>query len=157
MSRLSPPVQELAGFPRLGVQYPAALNTLEVTDYSVVPPRAGGGRYRLHVPMVDEDGHDIAGLRLPDVAVPLATHTGWNLRSGIFAAGQLCDLAGSYFPLPATARADDPRRSIRDRYPTRMDYVKAVAAYARGMRDEGLLLDEDVERYIERARSDPRY
>jgi hypothetical protein len=156
-ARLTVPVQDIAGFPRIGVAYPSGPNELDVTDYAAVPPRASGGRYRLHVPMTDEDGHDLAGIRLPDVAVPLATHTGWNLRGGIFAAGQLCDLAGSYFPFPLAKRAGDARRSIAERYKDRMDYAKAVAAYARTMRDEGLLLDEDVERYIERAKSEVRF
>jgi len=32
------------------------------------------------VPAVDEAGNDRAGIRLPEIAVPLATHTGWNYR-----------------------------------------------------------------------------
>jgi hypothetical protein len=155
-ARLTMPVQDLTGFPRIGVTFPYGLNTLDVTDYSTVPPRVSGGSYKLLVPMTDEDGHDLAGIRLPDIAVPLATHTGWNLRSGIFAAGQLCDLTGSYFPLPSNKRPGDPRRSLAERYKDRLDYAKAVAAYARAMRDEGLLLDEDVERFIERAKADAR-
>ena len=33
------------------------------------------------VPQVDADGNDLAGIRDPEVAVPLATTTGWNFRS----------------------------------------------------------------------------
>jgi len=47
-------------------------------------PYLKGGRRRsaaaLLVPAVDEDGNDRAGHRLPDIAVPLATYTGWNFR-----------------------------------------------------------------------------
>jgi hypothetical protein len=158
-ARLTVPVQDVSGFPnlgKLGVTYPNGMNGLAVTDYAQVPPRVSGGTYQLLVPMTDEDGHDLAGIRLPDIAVPLATHTGWNIRGGIFAAGQLCDLAGSYFPLPATRRDGDPRRSVAERYKDRMEYAKSVAAYVRALRDEGLLLDEDVERYIERAKTEAR-
>jgi len=35
----------------------------------------------LLVPQVDGDGNELAGIQLPDVAVPLATYTGWNFRS----------------------------------------------------------------------------
>ena len=31
------------------------------------------------VPQVDADGNEIAGIRLPDIAVPRGTFTGWNL------------------------------------------------------------------------------
>ncbi len=33
------------------------------------------------VPQVDADGNDLAGIRDPEVAVPLATTTGWNFRN----------------------------------------------------------------------------
>jgi hypothetical protein len=38
----------------------------------------------------------------------------------------------------------DPRLSIAERYPTRDVYLSRVAEAAIGLRDEGLLLDEDV-------------
>ena len=34
-----------------------------------------------YVSALDEDGNETAGVRLPDVTVPLATFTGWNVRS----------------------------------------------------------------------------
>src|SRR5262249_11451526 len=53
----------------------------------------------LLVPQVDEDGNDRSGIRLPDVAVPLATYTGWNFRStSIGAPGELVPLLGSSIP-----------------------------------------------------------
>jgi hypothetical protein len=33
------------------------------------------------VPKVYSDGNELGGVRLPDVAVPLATYTGWNFRN----------------------------------------------------------------------------
>ncbi len=146
---LTPFMREAAGFPDLraiGVDYPGVINQLELA----------GVPYQVHVPMVDADGNDIAGIRLPDVAAPLATYTGWNLRRRGFAEGQLCDLTGASMPFAATPRAGDPRRAISQRYPTRIAYAKAVALVARELRDQGLLLQEDVDRYIERAKIDQR-
>ncbi len=157
---LVPPERDAVGFPdlgKVGVAYPAVINHLDVVDYSVVPPRADPNRrYQLLVPMADIDGHDIAGVRLPDVAVPLATHAGWNLRRSGFAQDQLCGLNGVHVALPATPVAGDPRRAISERYRSRLEYAKAVAIAARALRDEGLLLDDDTNRFIERAKVEPR-
>ncbi len=157
---LTPPEREAVGFPDLravGVEFPAVINALALVDYTggVAKP-AVGRSYQLLVPMTDADGHDIAGIRLPDVAAPLATHTGWNVRRKGYADGQLCGLNGLYLPLPARPRAGDPRRAISQRYASRIDYARAVALAARELRDQGLLLQEDVDRYIERARIDSR-
>jgi hypothetical protein len=114
----------------------------------IVPPRVGPP-YRMLVPAVDADGNEIAGIRLPDIAVPTATFTGWNLRSeSVGAAGALGRWNGSYIPFALTAeerkQSGDPRLSIAERYPTRDAYIARVAESAVGLRDEGFLLDEDV-------------
>lgn len=114
------------------------------------------GPYPLFVPMADMDGHDIAGIRLPEIEVPLATHAGWNLRRARATPAPLCGPNGLFVPFEATPRAGDPRRAISQRYPSRIEYAKAVALAARSLRDQGLLLQEDVDRYIERARREPR-
>lgn len=114
------------------------------------------GPYPLFVPMADMDGHDIAGIRLPDIEVPLATHAGWNVRRGRAAPAPLCGPNGLFLPFAPTPRAGDPRRAISQRYPSRIEYAKAVALAARSLRDQGLLLQEDVDRYIERARRETR-
>ena len=80
------------------------------------------------VPAVDEAGNDRAGIRLPEIAVPLATHTGWNYRRAkIGAPDRLASEIGSYLPLPRT-RADrlktgDGRPSIAERYKNADDYI----------------------------------
>ena len=157
-SMLTAPTRDAVGFPELqGVGFPASPNELTVVDYSAGAARADRThRYQLFVPMADIDGNDIAGIRLPDVAVPLATYTGWNLRRKGFADGQLCGLNGMHIPFPATARSGDPRKPIGQRYPNRLAYAKAVALAARELRDQGLVLQEDVDRYIERARTEAR-
>jgi hypothetical protein len=121
----------------------------------IVPPRAGAP-YRVLVPAVDADGNEIAGIRLPDIAVPLATYTGWNLRSEkAGAAGALARLTGSYLPFAATAKerekTGDPRLSVAERYPTREHYLARVAEAAVRLRDERFLLDEDVVEIVKTA------
>src|SRR5207245_1888899 len=57
-------------------------------------PRDGAGAPLPYlVPQVDRDGNPVGGLRLPDVAVPLATYTGWNFRSNAIGGTE------QFFPL----------------------------------------------------------
>jgi len=161
---LVPPDRTAMGFPdlsSLGVGFPGVINTLTMVDAAAVPPRADPARaYRVQVPRTDGDGHDIDAVRLPDVAVPLATYSGWNLRRAGFAEGNLCGLNGISVPLSQTvadrAARRDPRASIAERYPNRSAYVQRVQASAEALRNAGFLLDEDMQRWIAQARSEPR-
>ena len=77
------------------------------------PPKVTGA-FPVLVPQVDADGIDLGGVRLPEVSVPLATLTGWNLRSAQRGAqDQIAEFYGSTFPLAKTkeqrAAAHDPR------------------------------------------------
>jgi hypothetical protein len=93
------------------------------------------------VPQVDADGNDRAGVHLPEIAVPLATYTGWNLRDpSTGAPEQRPSFLGSYFPFAKTAAerkvAHDPRPSVEERYPGGRDeyldrYKQAVDALVR--------------------------
>ncbi len=149
--------QAVQGFPAIpGVVYSGLLNQLAELDASVQPAAPIPGHdYVVLVPKVDADGNDVAGIRLPEIAVPLATHTGWNLRRAGFAEGEICSLTGSFIPF-ANTKADrlatgDPRLSIEERYPSHEKYVKAVERAAKRLHEQRLLLEEDVERYIEAA------
>lgn len=120
-----------------------------------VPPRVGPA-YRALVPAINADGNEIAGIRLPDIAVPLATFTGWNLRSeSVGAAGALGRWNGSYLPFAQTAadraKTGDPRLSIAERYASRDAYLARVGETALQLRDEGFLLDEDVVEILKTA------
>ena len=42
-------------------------------------PPSKGAAYPVFVPKTDADGRDLAGVRLPTLEAPAATHTGWNL------------------------------------------------------------------------------
>jgi hypothetical protein len=114
----------------------------------IVPPEIGEP-YRTLVPQVDSDGNELAGIRLPDVEVPLGTFTGWNLRAAEFGAEtMLAGLEGSYLPFATTARERDanidPRRSVRQRYPTRADYLSQYLEATMDLVSQRLLLPEDA-------------
>ena len=108
------------------------------------------------VPQVDADGNDLAGIRVPEQAVPLATTTGWNFRAErIGNPSTILALAGSYLPFPRTrAERDasrDPRRSIEERYRRRDDYLTRIRTAADGLVKGGYLLAEDLGAVVERA------
>ena len=108
-----------------------------------------GEGYAVLVPAVDADGNDIAGTRAPMVAAPLATYTGWNLRARGVGQGAMHEFTGSTIPLPETsedrAQTGDPRRAVTERYADAAAYVAAIAAAARNLVVERLMLEEDVE------------
>ncbi|MCH8191993.1 MAG: hypothetical protein IIC80_11665 [Chloroflexi bacterium] len=105
--------------------------------------------YPALVSNVDGDGNEVAGIRHPEVEVPLATYTGWNGRHPqIGGADQALFLAGSTLPFPRTATereaSQDPRPSIAERYPDQDAYVNRVEAAARKLVSDRYLLEEDV-------------
>ena len=108
------------------------------------------------VPRVDADGNEVAGIRVPELAVPLATTTGWNFRAeSVGNPTTLYALAGSYVPFARTktereARGD-PRVSIEERYRDREDYLQRIRASAADLVKDRFLLDEDVEDVVQRA------
>jgi hypothetical protein len=121
-----------------------------ITDGIVTcePPRVGQP-YPVWVPQVDRDGIDLGGVRLPEVAVPLGTFTGWNPRpTGTGAPGELVDYAGSYFPFARTrnarARTHDPRPSLEERYAGRAAYLAAVDRVTHDLVAAGFLRGADV-------------
>ncbi len=163
---LVPPLpQEKQGFPKLqGVTYNGRMHTGDLFDYgpefdkgimTVLPPKLVGTPYPALVPKTDVDGNDAAGIRMPDVAVPVATYTGWALRANPAGGNDGCDGAGQVIPFAKTKAErmanGDPRASLEERYPTHEAYVQAVTAAANALKAQRLLLDEDVQRYIQRA------
>jgi hypothetical protein len=86
-----------------------------VSGVATTLPPVEGKPYPHFVPAVDRDGNEVTGL--PDLTVPLATYTGWNLRHPQMGApDRLMSLMGSTIPFPATpeegAGRGDPRRSV---------------------------------------------
>ncbi len=122
--------------------------SLEQGILGVLPPAMLGTPYPVLVPRTDADGNDVAGIRLPAVAVPTATYTGWALRAAAFAGDDLCDAAGQQIPFVRTrterVAAGDPRRSLAERYRTHARYVKRFARAATRLVHQRLLLPEDA-------------
>jgi hypothetical protein len=108
------------------------------------------------VPQVDADGNELAGIRVPEVAVPLATTTGWNFRAErVGHPKTIYALLGSYVPLsPTRAERDarrDPRLSIEERYKGRDDYLQRIRAAANALVKERFILEQDIEDVVQRA------
>ena len=121
-----------------------------------------GGVYPHVVSAVDEDGNETGGIRLPFVSVPLATHTGWNVRHAeIGGAGQTLStggatggtLRGSTIPFPATRKereeSGDPRLSIEERYESKVHYQELVRQSTQRLVDQAYLLEEDADAMVE--------
>ncbi len=129
------------------------VNPIAATTYrDALPVIREGALYTLLVPKTDRNGNEIAGIRLPDVAVPLATYTGWNLRAAGHAIGEACLLSGGAIPLAVDrkqAGEKDSRATLDELYSGRADYQRKVAAAADALVKQGYLLKEDAEsRYV---------
>jgi hypothetical protein len=156
--------QEGYGFPHIpGVVYNGAHHTGDLWNFgpdfdkgflTVLPPKLVGTPYPVLVPKADADGNDVAGIRIPEVAVPVATYTGWALRAdgldGCDASGQKLSFAKTK---AARLAAGDPRPSLEERYADHAAYVEAVSRTARTLKDERFLLEADVEAYVAAAQA----
>ena len=148
------------GFPTMpGLSPPAEANDAEPTLDWVNPP-APSRRYVPLVCRVDGDGNEVAGIRTPDIAVPLGTHTGWNFfgepASTAIGGRIVADKHGAFIPFAKDHRtrrdAGDTRPSLDERYRDHAEYVDHVRAAAQALVRARLLLPEDAERYVQRAR-----
>jgi len=165
--------QDKVGFPKIpGVTYTGLKSTRYLLNYGpdfyktgimkVNPPvitspmfdnPANGPIYPTYVPKTDADGNDIAGIRLPDVTVPLATYTGWALRAGA-QANDGCEGTGQMIPFAKT-KADriasgDPRPSVEERYPSLMAYTAQATKAIDDMVAKRFMLKEDVDSNVTR-------
>ena len=150
------------------VRVPAQTTRAIRLDYGPEPhlgrttklPADEGAEFPALVADLDESFNERGGIRLPDLSVPVATYTGWNLRDesignpGLF-IGITGGLAGWTLPLPATQAeresTGDPRASIEERYASREDYLEQVTRAAMDLVSEGYLLEEDVAEVVELA------
>jgi len=145
---------ELA-FPKIpGVKFTGSVNGLRVLDQHSLPPTEGDA-YTVLVGRVDADGNMVDGVRHPDLAVPIGTFTGWNLRREGFGEPDQCAGTGSFIPFAKTREervaSGDPRPSLEERYPTHEAYVNAVRGAADDLVRERLLLRADADEIVRRA------
>jgi Alpha/beta hydrolase domain len=122
---------------------------------SIQPPKVGPA-YPVLVPQVDADGDERDGVRLPEIAVPLATYAGWNLRDpSIGAPDQRVAFEASYLPFPRTAderqKTGDPRKSIAERYVNREDYLVRYKAAVDDLVQQRWILAEDRAALVHRG------
>jgi hypothetical protein len=122
-------------------------------------PPTVGYNYPTLVPQVDVDGNDLGGIRLPEIAAPLATYTGWNLRSpSIGAPTERTAFLGSFVPLPRTTAdahiAHDPRKPIKDRYKSYGDYSSQFQKALDELVRERYILAEDSPQLTSRSQEE---
>ena len=153
-------------FPKIsGVSLPQTIQKAYRVDYgtafrsagviTIEPPRVGRA-FPVLLPQVDADGNETSGLRMPGIQVPLATYSGWNLRTpDIGAPDEMNSMQGSFIPFPRT-RAErelrhDPRPSIQERYTGRADFLQKIEASARDLAAGGYLLVDDIPHIVEHS------
>lgn len=160
--------EALARYPKVpGVNLPKGPSRLMRYNYGprfetdgimdVFPPvPVPGEEYPLRVTQLDPDGNTIAGLRYPDIEVPLGTYHGWSLRKAGFAEGEQWMNTGSFMPFARTKaereEQGDPRPSLEERYPSHAAYIAAVTRVCKDRVDEGFMLQEDADRFIDAAK-----
>ena len=157
--------QSSTGFPAIpGIRYPEViqqpplfdLGPRWITDRIIdLQPPVIKGRYRTLAVKTNEDGNVLGCLLPPEVAVPVATFTGWNLRAADHGAhSELVKLAGSYIPFPTTQaereESGDPRLSVQERYHMLSEYQRQLDNASQSLVADGYLLEEDVARINER-------
>jgi hypothetical protein len=158
------PLRELK-FPHIPqVAVPTETNIAYRLDYgpnwrdgilSVQPPHVGKP-FPVLVPQVDADGNELGGIHLPEITVPLATYTGWNLRDpAIGAPSQRIAMIGSYLQFPKTAAArkqsGDPRKSVAERNASREAYLGEFAKATDDLVRQRWILSEDRAALLQRG------
>jgi Alpha/beta hydrolase domain len=153
-------------FPQIpGVNKPHEFNFAYRLDFgpqwkegivSLEPPKIGRP-FIVLVPQADADGNDLGGVSLPELQVPLAAYTGWNLRDPRIGAGDLrLSFYGSFIPFARTAaereKTHDPRLSIVERYSSREQYLGKFAEAALKLIHDRFLLREDLPAALERGK-----
>jgi hypothetical protein len=144
--------------PVAGMQVTRRTNEIGVLKDWVKPEMDMSKPYRALVTQIDLDGNEVAGILLPEIAVPLGTHTGWNLYKAPYPEGELCDRDGTYIPFAPT-RAErearrDPRASLEERYGSHAAYLRRLEEAAGRLVGARYLLREDAEQLIARAKNE---
>jgi alpha/beta hydrolase family protein len=156
-------LQQLSAIRGLTLLDVASLPTLRRVDLGpngeegiVRVPVEVGEPYPSFVSALDADGNEVAGIRVPDISVPVGTHTGWVSRhASTGGEGQLLDMQGATIPFAATSserqQGRDARPSLAERYRDRDDYARRLRAAAEALAAERYILEEDIDLAVELA------
>lgn len=155
--------REAVGFPSIpGVRFPTVIRQPPMLDLGPrwateriideTPPKIAG-RYPVLVPKCGPDGNELGCLSPAEVAIPVATYTGWNLRAeGQGAVNELVSLKGSMIPFAVTKaereKSGDPRQSLEERYGRVDAFLAKLEAECRRLHKAGYLTDEDATRIV---------
>jgi hypothetical protein len=122
-----------------------------------LPDGAGEGtELPLLVPQCDADGNDLGGIRVPDVAVPLGTGTGWVFRPAEFGSPHdFYLLRGAWVPFAKTKAereaVNDPRLSLEERYANKAAYLDQVKVAVQKLIEQRFLTEADLEPQLKQA------
>jgi hypothetical protein len=131
-----------------GAPFSPVMNLLQVVNPTTIPPTASGKSYPVLVSALNKDGNPIGGIEVHEIAVPIATYSGRNIRAAGFGEGDLCGLSGSYIPFAAT-RAErmatgDSRPSLEERYSSPQDYSDKRKRAVEALVQQRFVLPEDA-------------
>ena len=131
-------------------------------DESIIDshPTSPRGFYKAMVPSVNSDNNDLSLSTIlpPTVEVPLATYTGWNLRtSEMGAENSLARLTGGYIPYArddeSAAANNDRRKSLASLYRTFDDYLQKYEIATDALINDRYLLPGFKSAYMDIARA----
>ncbi len=146
---LLPLAKAEAMYPNIpGAPFSPLYDSLQVMDAKTMPPEASGPAYPLFFPPFNADGNPVGGIALPEIAVPIGTYSGRNVRAEGFSAGELCGLSGSFIPFAATKQerlaSGDARPSLEERYKSAEDYADKRKHAVDALVQQGFVLPEDA-------------
>ena len=109
------------------------------------PPKEGA-MYPCYVPDVDKNLNEIAGIRLPEIVYPIASHTGWNVRDPqTGATDQIVPMQGFSLWFDKNSNSEDPRGTINTKYSSKNDYKEKIYSESKKLADQRYILDEDID------------
>jgi hypothetical protein len=131
----------------LPVSRPTDLGPTASAGVAHWPPNDGRA-FTTFVASIDNDGNEIAGIRLPEIAAPVATYTAWTTPPRErHQSHPLQEFAGARYAFAPTKSARlavrDPRPSIEERYPIRAEYERLAADVVDRLIAERFLLKTD--------------
>ncbi len=129
---------------------------LRVRNPQFTDGAGAGAELPLLVPQADADGNDLGGIRMPDIAAPLGTATGWVFRpEAMGAPDEFVLLRGAWIPFATTKtrreKTNDPRPSLEERYGSKAAFLARVKAAVQKLIDQRFLDPADFDPQLKQA------